>query len=345
MKCVLTKLERRIAATLLLALLAAAGPAAAQSEEEDLTELSLEELARTRVVTVDVLGGHIHRKGEWMFGYRYMMMDMDGSLDGSERLSDEEVLRSFPITPTQMTSEMHMFELMYGVSDDLTVMVMTPYFKKEMDHLTRAGGTFRTESEGLGDVQLMTHYAALHKGPHWLILLGSVSFPTGSIDEVDDTPAGPDQLLPYPMQLGTGSYRLLAGLTYLAQTEAWNAGFQLRGDTSLDENDRGYEVGDRYHLELWAQNRWSRAFGLTVRLHGQAWDEDGGADPRLNPTVVPTADPLLRGGERADFLVGLNFYSGGHRLNLEGGVPFYQSLDGPQLETRFILSLSWQWTF
>jgi len=36
---------------------------------------------------------------------------------------------------------------------------------------------------------------------------------------------------------------------------------------------------------------------------------------------------------------------GGNRLSLEGGVPVYQWLDGPQLELDYRLSASWNWTF
>ena len=35
----------------------------------------------------------------------------------------------------------------------------------------------------------------------------------------------------------------------------------------------------------------------------------------------------------------------GHRLTVSGGIPLYQSLDGPQLATAWRLSASWEWTF
>ena len=70
----------------------------------------------------------------------------------------------------------------------------------------------------------------------------------------------------------------------------------------------------------------------------------------MNASLVPTADPKLRGGDRVDALVGLNWYFGegslaGHRLALEYGLPVYQDLDGPQLETDSILLLGWQFSF
>ncbi len=66
--------------------------------------------------------------------------------------------------------------------------------------------------------------------------------------------------------------------------------------------------------------------------------------------MVPTADPNRRGGERVDLLFGVNFYVPegslkGHRLAVRAGLPIYQSLDGPQLETDWQFTIGWQWVF
>lgn len=69
-----------------------------------------------------------------------------------------------------------------------------------------------------------------------------------------------------------------------------------------------------------------------------------GADDDLDPTPVPTADPDPCGGDRLDALVGLSWHGSegrlaGHRFAFEVGWPFHQDLDGPQLETDWVLSL------
>ena len=64
--------------------------------------------------------------------------------------------------------------------------------------------------------------------------------------------------------------------------------------------------------------------------------------------MVPTADPNLRGGTRVDVLVGVNFVPpalNSLRLAVEAGVPVYQKLDGPQLETDLVFTLGAQYTF
>ena len=80
------------------------------------------------------------------------------------------------------------------------------------------------------------------------------------------------------------------------------------------------------------------------------WGNIDGADPELNPAVVPTADPNRRGGKRVDFVLGVNVYVPkgrfkGNRVAFEAGIPVYQSLDGPQLENDWRLTAVWNWTF
>jgi len=55
-------------------------PVQAAEEPEDFSELSIEELMNVEVIKnpVSALTSHIHKKGEWMVGYHYMYMDMDG---------------------------------------------------------------------------------------------------------------------------------------------------------------------------------------------------------------------------------------------------------------------------
>ncbi len=85
--------------------------ALAQETRQDLTELTLEELMELDVLFVNVLGTHTHLAGEWMIGYRFMFMRMDGNRDGTNKLDTDEVLQSFPVTPENMNMAMHMLEV------------------------------------------------------------------------------------------------------------------------------------------------------------------------------------------------------------------------------------------
>ena len=81
-----------------------------------------------------------------------MAMSMPGNLDATRVLRSEDVLERFMVAPTRMRMQMHMAEVMYAPTDNLTLMVMLPYHVRSMKHVTRSGETFSTASRGIGDV-------------------------------------------------------------------------------------------------------------------------------------------------------------------------------------------------
>ena len=194
----------------------------------DLTALSLEELYNLDVIQLNVIGGHTHPAGQRMLGYEFMFMDMDGHLSGTRDVSESEILKHFDSASTGMTVEEHMLEVMYAPTSELTLMAMLPIKHIEMDMVLRDGFRFTERSEGIGDLQILALYTLLGsvtKG-HRLILNAGMSFPTGSIDE-KNTIMGDTFQLEYPMQLGSGTYDLRPGLTYLGESKKWAWGAQL----------------------------------------------------------------------------------------------------------------------
>jgi hypothetical protein len=305
-------------------------------------------------VPIGVMGDHLHPQGDWMVSYRYMHMKMEGSLEGSDHISNRQILsptgKNFLVTPTEMTMDMHMLGMMYAPTGNLTLMLMAPYILYSMDHRTRMGTTFTTGSEGIGDVRFGVLYGLSQwNGQHMHLNLG-LSAPTGSINEKDDTPAGKVRL-PYPMQLGSGTWDLLAGLTYGGQRGKWAWGSQAMGTVRLqDENDNDYRLGNRLELTAWVVRDIAQGWNSSLRVAAQAWGDVQGADPELNRNLVPTADPDLRGGRRVDVRVGVNHMTNGdvhegHTFGIEAGVPAWQNLDGPQLRTRWTLMAGWQYGF
>ena len=299
---------------------------------------------------IGVMGDHTHHKGEFMASYRYMFMDMDGNRDGTNSLSDREVLEDYMVTPVDMTMQMHMLGAMYGVSDNLTLMAMVPYISKDMEHLTRMGTRFTTNSEGFGDIKTTALYTIFNKDKQRVHLNLGVSFPTGSIDEKDDTPAGDDQILPYPMQIGSGTFDLLPGITYLGQSGKGSWGAQALTTLRLGKNDNGYRLGNKYQLSGWIARNWTDWLSTSLRLTGTTWGDIDGADDRLNPMMVPTADPSLRNGTQINLGFGINLYAPegnlqGSRLAMEFELPILRDLDGPQLETDWQFTVGLQSSF
>ena len=330
--------------------------ASAQGANSDLTALSLDELMEVNVLSINALSTHTHIEGELMLGYKFMFMEMGGNRDGTRNISRSRVLRDFRVAPTAMRMQMHMSELMYAPTENWTLMTMVPYLRLSMDHVTRTGRRFSTTSEGIGDLKIKSLYTFYERytdtSRHRLMLNTGLSVPTGSIDEKDDTPAGPNRDLPYPMQLGSGTFDLLPGVTYLGETDNWSWGGEVIPTIRLGENSNDYTLGNQYQLSVWATRLWTEWLSFSMRLDGQMWGDIDGAHPDLNPAMVPTADPTRRGGERLDLSLGLNMYVPrgllkGQRLSIGYGFPLYQSLDGPQLETDWRLTVGWNvtWTF
>jgi len=337
----------------------AAPPAAGVGAKAgDLTGLSLEELYNLDVVQLNVLGGHTHPAGQTMFGYQYMHVNMEGNFKNTREVSPAEVFADgFHTMHTQMEMDMHMVEVMHAPTDRLTLMAMLPYKEMTMKHLTDMGTRFKQTASGIGDVEVMglyTLFGSVRGSGHRLILNGGVSFPTGSTavkDHANGDPSQPEVKLEYPMQLGSGTYDLLPGLTYLGDSGPWSWGAQTLESVRLGRNSSGYRFGNDYRLSLWT------AYGLTdwlapsVRVDGRWWENIHGSDPAYGAVPhTPEARADLREGRRVDLLFGVGLYAPkgmlkGTRLMVEGGLPVYQWLKGPQLGTAWMLNLSATYAF
>jgi hypothetical protein len=323
---------------------------------------------------IGVMGDHMHEAGEWMVSYRYRHMVMEGNEGGTDDLSPEQIVTTIPnrffgqpmqpptlrVVPTDMTMEMHMLGAMYAPTDWVTAMLMVNYVDKEMDHITFQGpvgtarlGKFTTRSSGFGDTRLTGLFRLYEDTAHHLHLSAGISFPTGATTETDQVlaPNGqrPTQRLPYPMQLGSGTYDLLPGLTYTGNLGdiAWGA--QYTGVVHLGTNDEGYSLGDDHRLTAWASYLWRPWASASFRVEGQHIGNIDGQDPEI-VAPVQTADPDRQGRDRVDILFGFNLAGEtgllrGHRVAFEFGLPVYQDLEGPQLETDWLLTAGYQYSF
>jgi hypothetical protein len=189
---------------------------------------------------------------------------------------------------------------------------------------------------------------------HQVVFYGGVSIPTGSIDVRDDTPSKKNAKLGYTMQFGSGTADLNPALTYMGKWEKVFWGAQVSGIARFYDNRNHYRWGSRYRITSWLGYRLiiTEYYSCiaSTRLDWQSWGNIHGADPELNPLATPAMDPNNRGGDRLDFLPGFSVYIDkgtlqGNRLFIEGGIPIYQNLEGPQGETTWIVSAGWKFVF
>ena len=289
---------------------------------------------------IGVMGDHGHKTGEWMFSYRYGYMEMDGNRDGTSSVSTSEIHQNFMIAPLEMTMEMHMFGTMYGINDDVTLMAMLAYKDIEMEMVTSpmamgmmpADHKFKTHSKGFGDLKLSALWNLMRDSNSSLHATLGMGIPTGSIKKKDENAMGVRTRMPYTMQLGSGTYDPILGLTYINKKGQWAYGLQTLNTFRLGKNDEGYQLGNEYTASTWAGYNLNHTVSISLRIDAKAWEDIDGEDDELNVMMAPTARTDLRGGERIDGLVGLNYqHSSGHRFAIEMGVPLHQDLDGPQM--------------
>ncbi len=337
-----------------------------------------------------VMGDHAHDAGELMLSYRFMRMAMGGLLDGTDTLSTEDALLDYQMVPTAMRMQMHSFGAMFAPHDSVTLMAMTSYRSNLMEmegaHTHTTGGHDHPvghqemESAGLGDLRLSALIPLLNASNVDLILNAGVSIPTGAID-VEGTHGGDELIvLPYPMQLGSGSFELRPAVTFAGTSGSWSYGVQARAAIPLNENSRDYRLAPTVGSTLWSARKLNDWLSISVRGSIQNWgnittsaehtemeasedehdhdghDHDSHAAPDA-PTqtfyMSPTMDPNLQGGTRANLAAGVNFVVpdrlgsilAGQRLAVEIQMPVYQNLDGPQMALGWTIVAGWQYAF
>ncbi|NNE76684.1 MAG: transporter [Pricia sp.] len=300
---------------------------------------------------ISVMGDHMHGKGEWMFSYRYMLMNMEDLKRGSDDATFEDALSDYMVTPTKMPMNMHMLGAMYAPSDRITVVAMVNVTTMEMDHITRMGGVFTTETSGFGDINISGMYKILDRNRQIVHARLGFSLPTGSVTEKDVIPASaPNEVnLPYPMQIASGTFDSGLGVTYLFQGPVFSYGGRISGTFRFGKNERDYAYGNQYKFTNWFGSKLTDWFSLSAKLERILTSEIRGEDSNLNPMMVITADTANSGGNILNSGIGFNLYAPSGalknlRFGFEFGLPLYQDLNGIQLKNKETLTFGLQYS-
>ncbi len=297
---------------------------------------------------IGVMGDHYHKKGALMFSYRYMPMWMDGSIESTDEISDEDIYQEYMVAPQDMNMNMHMLGVMYAPSDQITLMVMGNYISNSMNLRTKMGVDFTTESSGLGDVSISSLIKILNKNRRSLHANVGISIPTGDIDQRDATPMMNDAQLAYPMQLGTGTWDPSLGLTYLGQSDKISWGAQSKYKFRLGENSENYSFGNRFDILGWGAVKVSDYLSFSTSLSYFDTQKIDGVDADLNPMMMPLFNTANSGRSQLDVGFGTNFYvPKGSLKNLRIGaeikIPAYQKVNGIQMKNTVIATFGIQY--
>ena len=152
------------------------------------------------------------------------------------------------------------------------------------------------------------------------------------------------------MQIGSGTVSLLPGLTYLGQALPWGWAADFSSTVRVGRNGNGYRLGNRYQSSVSIARQLATWASLSAGVRGELWENIRGSDSRLDPNDEPTKDTNLQGGKRLNVVLGITFHPRngilkGQHFHVQGEVPVWQSLDGPQMQRSWAIRGGWQIEF
>ena len=314
---------------------------------------------------IGVMGEHTHGANEYMLSYRFMSMEMNGHRQGSHSLSSADVFGlDYDIAALDMSMDMHMFGFMYAPSDELTFMGMFNFVENSMNMLHKPsemnmgdnmgmgmdmqhhGDKMNHRSSGIGDISIGGLYKFYDEKNQRAHLNLSVVLPTAGVEESEH-----GMLLPYGMQLGSGTWDLRPGITWLGQSGSFSYGAQVMATIRLeDENDAGYALGDRLDSTAWLAQQLTNGLSASVRLSYTKSDPIEGHFHNAHNHNSPTFLKANYGGDFVEGGIGLNwqFKKGafkGHRLAIEGIFPLDQDPNGVGMDHDYTVIAGWQFAF
>ena len=279
---------------------------------------------------------------------------MVGLRRGTSNRSTKDTLGQYMMTQRKMDMYMSNVSVGYAFSDRFFAGIMGMYMEKDMEMIRRGGRRSSMNSQGAGDTMLMTKtllYADDYLIPTSQVsLLLGVSIPTGSIDQ-DDT----GQILPYSMQLGSGTFDPFIGVLYEGSSSPFWWGANASYLARAYENYKSYNLGDEYRLDLYGmyQLRHNLVGELQIKgkyvgdIEGEAQEieQDGDGHMRGNPNMAFMSnlyDPDNYGGSTVDLTTGVQWQPfRNHILNAQFSVPLFQNLHGTQMERDFTASVTY----
>ena len=210
-------------------------------------------------------------------------------------------------------------------------------------------------ASALGDIQVDLTYNLIRQGPYRFDVNAGALIPIGKSATYAESAfsVGAKEATPYDMRPGAGSFGILGGVSMDAQNEVGSVGAQIKFRTYLNENPRGFTVGDRYEANGWATYKLNESFSVSAGARWEKWGNIDGDDRDL--VAISTRDPhtsgVLLSGLRASLPLGINFVMpegtrlAGHRLAFETVYALHHDYDGPQLGFDWGINVGWSAPF
>ena len=266
---------------------------------------------------------------------------------------------AYTTIPVAMFTEAQALTLAYGIMPNLSLVILTGTQEKHSHLVTMYGssnliprGMSFPGTDSLLDSQAAVVWRAYEDQINRVKINLGMSFPTGSNHDmggaVMNTSGGYNVGWAfYGMQTGTNTFDVMPGILYAGTIKPWSWGLSYRARLPLTVNPEGYNWGNYQELNGWIGYTLLPGLTTTVRLNyniqsqivGAGWFEAG---------KLPSANPENWGGKMIQVFGGADidgklFGYPGFSIGLEGGVPVYQNLNGPQLSRVWQAGMALRW--
>ena len=228
-------------------------------------------------------------------GVRFYQEQFRGTSLGTLPVSSDEILDFFTVAPVSLDKQTAELDLRLGLFGFVTLQASMPVTQAEMLNTTDAL-LFETSSQTYGDVNIRGLFNLLEMDQYRLSLTLGGTIPTGKLKKHDKGAAGASEILPFTMQGGSGTYDVLAGLTFLTQNEVASVGAQVNSVIRVMDNRRGYRLGNEVSFTAWGAHNLSDWVSISMRALFETWGDVSGSDPGTNGAIDPSAYSFAQGG-------------------------------------------------
>jgi hypothetical protein len=238
----------------------------------------------------------------------------------------------------------HTFQLAYAPHPRVTLIAEIPFVQRELKSVSDTGVRSEVDTEGIGDVGFAVVLPFIRKGNESSHIHVGLKVPTGSIRR-----GGRVTRDTFDSQIGNGTVDLEWGWTYRGFKDQISWGGQVYGRHPVGRNGLDYRVGSRFEGSLWGVVEFIDGLSGSLRI---SWEKQNNIRVRGRSTNAdiqhPSDNPKARGGNRFSINPGLTLeipQLANQRIAVEFELPFYQELDGPQLERDWSVTVGWRWGF
>jgi len=282
--------------------------------------------------------------------YFFERIRKSGLLISDKSVSPSDIFNRVPPSvvyneaPRSLVITTHTFQLAYSPHPRVTLIAEVPFVQRELKSVSDMDVRSQVETEGVGDINFAMVLPFIRKRNESSHVHVGVKVPTGSIRRGGR--AMPDTL---DSQIGNGTVDLEWGWTYLGFKDQFSWGGQVFGRHPVGRNGRDYRVGSRFEASFWGAVELIDGLSGSLRM---SWEKQNNIRVRHripNSDIQhPSNNPKARGGTRFSIHPGLTLEVPGlanQRIAVEFDLPFYQDLDGPQLEQDWSVTAGWRWGF